>query len=188
MYYIVEDIKAKTWKGSKKWNKSFSPLEVGKVWFYTELEKLGNLVLKQGYNTFEKRNLLGFKKSSKKLEEKFETHNIDSWTLASFITGKTKIDNKALFRIAPMQLHRRQLHRYEPEIGGTRKPYGGTLSLGLKRGSVVKYGKLGLVYIGGTTNKKISLHNLGSGKRITKCGSIMDMNFFYFNNWKTSWV
>ncbi len=29
-HFIVEDIKAKTWRGSKKWNQSFSPLEVGK--------------------------------------------------------------------------------------------------------------------------------------------------------------
>jgi hypothetical protein len=186
--YVVEDIKAKTCKGSKKWNKSFSPLEVGKAWFYGELKKLGNLVLKQGYNTFEKRNLLGFKKSSKKLEEKFEVHNVDSWVLSSFITGKTKIDNRSMLRIVPMQLHKRQLHRYEPGLGGVRKPYGGTLSLGFKRGSVIKHNKLGLVYVGGTTIKKISLHDLKTGERITKCGSITDINFLYFNNWKTNCV
>jgi hypothetical protein len=37
--YVVEDIKAKTWKGSKKWNTSFSPLEVGKAWFYESYER-----------------------------------------------------------------------------------------------------------------------------------------------------
>ena len=186
--YVVEDIKAKTLKGSKKWNKSFSPLEVGKIWFYGELKKLGNLVLKQGYDTFERRNLLGFKKSSKKLEEKFDAHNVDSWTLASFITEKTKIDNKTLFRIVPVQLHRRQLHRYEPGLGGTRKLYGGTLSLGLKRGSVVKHSKLGLVYIGGTLKGNISLHDLKSGKRLTQSGFCKDVKFLYYNNWKTGRV
>jgi hypothetical protein len=33
---VVEDIKAKT-KGKRKWDSSFSPLEVGKKWFYSEL-------------------------------------------------------------------------------------------------------------------------------------------------------
>jgi len=185
---VVEDVKAKTWKGSKKWNKSFSPLEVGKVWFYGELEKLGSLVLKQGYDTFERRNLLKFKKSSKKLEEKFEVHNVDSWTLASFITGKSTIDNNSMFRIIPMQLHRRQLHRYEPGLGGIRKPYGGTLSLGLKRGSVVDHLRSGLVYVGGISKRGISLHDLKTGERITRYGSITDINFLYFNNWKTSQI
>ena len=41
--FIVEDIKAKTWKNSKKWNTSFSPLEVGKQWFYDQLRALAIL-------------------------------------------------------------------------------------------------------------------------------------------------
>ncbi len=44
---IVEDIKAKT-KGQKRWDKSFSPLEIGKKWFYA---KLDNLTLIEGYET-----------------------------------------------------------------------------------------------------------------------------------------
>jgi hypothetical protein len=184
--YIVEDIKAVTKKGYKKWNKSFSPLETGKIWFYTELKKLGNLILKQGYDTSERRNLLGFKKSSKKLAEIFDAHNIDSWILASFITGEINIDNRSMLRIVPMQLHRRQLHRYKPGLSGVRSPYGGTKSLGFRRGSVVKHNKLGLVYVGGTTNKKISLHNLKTGERITKYGLIKDVKFLYYSNWRTS--
>jgi hypothetical protein len=186
--YVVEDIKARTWKGSKKWNKSFSPLEVGKAWFYGEVSKLGKLVLKQGYDTFEKRSLLGFKKSSAKLEESFEAHNVDSWVLASFITGKSRIDNKDILRLIPLQLHRRQLQRYEPEIGGIRKPYGGTLSMGFKRGSVVSHNRLGLVYVGGTLKGNISLHDLESGKRLTQSGFCKDIKFLYYNSWRMSRV
>jgi hypothetical protein len=65
-------------------------------------------------------------------------------------------------------------------------PYGGTKSLGFRRGSVVKHNKLGLVYVGGTTNKKISLHNLKTGERITKYGLIKDVKFLYYSNWRTS--
>jgi len=38
--FVVEDIKAVT-KGKRRWDRSFSPLEVGKNWFYLELAKLG---------------------------------------------------------------------------------------------------------------------------------------------------
>ena len=38
-HVVAEDIKAWTRKGSKRWNSSFSPLEVGKQWFYDEIEK-----------------------------------------------------------------------------------------------------------------------------------------------------
>jgi len=35
--FVVEDIAATTKKGKRRWNTSFSPLEVGKHWFYQEL-------------------------------------------------------------------------------------------------------------------------------------------------------
>src|SRR5260370_10106127 len=39
--FVVEDIRAETHKGKwGKWNSNFSPLEVGKLWFYTALHKL----------------------------------------------------------------------------------------------------------------------------------------------------
>jgi len=77
--YVVEDIQARTAKGKDRWNKSFSPLEVGKKWFYSELEKLGKLELKQGFETKELRDSYGLKKTKSKLEECFSAHNVDSW-------------------------------------------------------------------------------------------------------------
>ena len=35
---VVEDIKAQT-KGKPRWDTAFSPLEVGKQWFYDEVRK-----------------------------------------------------------------------------------------------------------------------------------------------------
>ena len=185
---VVEDIKAKTLRGSKKWNKSFSPLEVGKTWFYDEVSQIGNLILKQGYETFERRNLLGLKKTSKKLDETFKAHNVDSWVLASFLTGKSSVDNRGMFRVIPLQLHRRQLHRFESGTGGIRRLYGGTQSCGFRRGSVVNHTKLGMVYVGGTMDGKISLHDLKSGKRLTQSGSYKDVKFLYLNPWRTQFL
>ena len=61
-YVCVEDIKARTLKSAKKWNTSFSPLEVGKSWFYTEIEKRWKLITLQGWETKEIRDRLGLKK------------------------------------------------------------------------------------------------------------------------------
>jgi hypothetical protein len=185
---VVEDIKARTWKGSKKWNKSFSPLEMGKAWFYDRVSKIGNLTLKRGYETFEKSNSLGFKKTKEKLAETFNAHNVDSWVLASFVTGKSIIDNRELFRVIPLQLHRRQLHRLKPGMGGVRTLYGGTRSMGMRRGSIVNHTELGMVYIGGTSKGKISLHAVESGKRLTKNVFCKDVKFLYVNPWRTQFL
>ena len=79
-HVCVEDIKARTI--AKKWNQSFSPLEVGKHWFYTEIRKRWELRTLQGYQTKEIRDRLGLKKSSEKLSETFNAHCVDSWCLA----------------------------------------------------------------------------------------------------------
>ena len=36
---VVENITAAPRKGAKRWNKSFSPLEAGKQWFYSRIEE-----------------------------------------------------------------------------------------------------------------------------------------------------
>ena len=93
----VEDIKARTIERAKKWNTSFSPLEVGKQWFYAEIRKRWQLRTLQGWQTKEIRDRLGLKKSSKKLAETFEAHCIDSWCLAYHTVGGSGVpDNMGL--------------------------------------------------------------------------------------------
>jgi hypothetical protein len=72
--FVVEDLKAWTKKGQRKWNRSFSPLETGKHWFYSELGKLGHVELKAGYETKELRDELGLRKTSNKLSNSFYAH------------------------------------------------------------------------------------------------------------------
>ena len=101
--FVVEDIAATTKKNCKRWNKSFSPLEVGKTWFYDELRKLGNLEVKQGYETKEMRDKLGLKKTKSKLENVFSAHNVDSWVLANYLIGGHVVpDNQIITRIVPL--------------------------------------------------------------------------------------
>ena len=86
-HVCVEDIKARTIANAKKWNQSFSPLEVGKQWFYSEVRQRWELLTLHGWETKEIRDRLGLKKSSDKLSETFDAHCIDSWCLAYHVLG-----------------------------------------------------------------------------------------------------
>jgi hypothetical protein len=83
-----------------------------------------------------------------------------------------------------LQWHRRQLHRLEAAKGGRRQPYGGTLSLGLKRGTLVRHRSLGLAYVGGTMGGKLSLHALYSGKRLTQGANLADCHPIKLLRWR----
>ncbi len=186
--FVVEDIKATT-RGKQRWDRSFSPLEVGKAWFYGELSKLAPVQTKQGWETKELREQLGLKKTRKKLAEVWEAHCVDAWVLAySAVGGKPKPDTTRLVCISPLSWHHRQLHRFEPEKGGKRKPYGGTLSLGIKRGTLVKHPRWGKAYVGGTMDGKLSLHDPKTGKRLTQSAKVADCRLIKLLRWKTRLV
>jgi len=182
--FVVEDIRART-KGKRRWDASFSPLEVGKAWFYEELGKLGRVETKQGYETKEMRDALGLKKTGRKLADVFEAHCVDSWVLANWwVGGHTEPDDKNILYMTPLRFHRRQLHRLQPEKGGIRKPYGSTSSLGFKRGSLVKHLKWGLCYTGGFLKDRISLHSFSTGKRLTQNADPGDCKFLNYSSWR----
>ena len=173
---VVEDIKAKT-MGKRKWDKSFSPLQMGKNWFYSQIP---NLTTKQGWETKELRDVLGLKKSHNKLSNSFDAHCVDSWVLANSAVGGNVVSNKQVLLIAPIRLHRRQLHRLQP-TEGKRPSYGGTMSLGLNRGSLVKHHKYGVVYVGGNRKGKLSLHSVSTGVRLTQSAKVEECKFLTHN-------
>jgi len=186
-HFIVEDIKAKTLEGKRKWNLSFSPLQMGKSWFYSELEKLGFLELKQGWETKRLRDELGLKKSKSKLSGKFEAHCVDSWVLAnSAFDTQTEPENKQILYLKPLQFFRRQLHVFNFTKDSIRKLYGGTRSLGFKRGSIVRHIKHGVCLIGGTSKNLISLHSTVNYKRLCQNAIPSDIKFLAYNNWRWS--
>jgi len=182
--FVVEDIKAWT-KGQRRWDVMFSPLEIGKQWFYEELEKISPVDLKQGYETKELRDNLGLKKTSKKLDDVFEAHCVDSWVLANWhVGGHDAPDNKRMLLMTPLHFHRRQLHRLQPAKGGERSPYGGTRSLGFKRGSLAHHSKHGLVYVGGFLKDRLCLHSIETGKRLCQNAKPTETKFLAFNTWR----
>jgi len=131
---VIEDIKAVTKPDKKNWNVSFSPLEVGKKWFYSELESMGlNVVLKQGFDTAELRKQHGLHKSNDKMSNKWDAHCVDSWILSAYNAEKLPILDTNMLLIKPMQFHRRQLHAFQPTKYGIRRPYGSTRSMGVQK-------------------------------------------------------
>lgn len=182
--FVVEDIKAVT-QGKRRWDRAFSPLEVGKQWFYEELGKLAPVERKYGWETKELRDSVNLKKSSDKLSDSFSAHCVDSWVLANdWVGGHTKPDNTKVLRVVPLQFHRRQLHRLQPDKNGVRKPYGGTRSMGFKRGSWVRHPRWGVCYVGGSTNGRISLHSLVTGKRLTQTAKPNDCVFLCYSSFR----
>ena len=168
-HVCVEDIKAVAKQYQKKWNQSFSPLEVGKQWFYAEIRKRWTLLTLQGFETKDIRDMLGLKKSAKKLSETFNAHCVDSWCLAYHAVGGSEIpDTTDIFCISPIPIRRRELHRQNPQKGGKRPRYGGTVLMdGLRKNTLVKHVRHGLTRLAGINAKDLfSIYSL-EGKRLT---------------------
>ena len=193
----VEDIAAVTKKGARRWNKSFSPLQVGKKYFYEKIKSWANLVTYSGFETYESRNAMGLKKTSNKMAEVFEAHCVDAFVLCSKTLGITKKPtNLNIMCISSVELKRRQLHVFQPAKGGERKRYGSTRSCGFKRGSLVKHPKYGCCLVGGwmelvqkkVTKKVISLHSIVDNSRLCTRANPSDCKFKSFNSWNVKFV
>lgn len=184
----VEDVVAITKEGKTKWNQSFSPLEVGKNWFYQQIEQLALTLIKTlGFDTKKHRDNRGFKKTTgkAKLDYVWEAHNVDSHSLVEIATKTQVKPFLGMYKIVFLEYHRRQLHVSNFAKGGKRKPYGTTVSLDLQRGSTVRYKKQ-LVYVGGSSKGKVSIHDIETSKRTNRYTKIQDIEVFYNRKYTTS--
>ncbi|GHO80794.1 hypothetical protein KSD_85650 [Ktedonobacter sp. SOSP1-85] len=188
---VVEDVQAVTRKGKGgTWNGSFSPVQVGKEHLYRLLREMGlTLHLREGWQTKELREQHGLKKTKSKSKQSFESHTVDSWVLAASISGAEHPTCTRLWYMVPAILHRRQLHRLQASKGGVRKPYGGTRSLGVKRGTLVKHKKYGLCTVGGVDRKRntISLHEYRTNTRLTQAAKVETCRVLTWLSWR-SWL
>ena len=178
----VKEAEADSTRMRRTWNGSFSPLEVGKLWFYNSLHKLAPVTIKQGWETSALRDALALKKTGRKMAEVWEAHAVDAWVLAWSVVGGSHIpDNKRLMFVMPFLWHRRQLHRFQPGKGGT-------LSLGIKRGTLVRHPKWGKATVGGTMQGRISLHHPETNRRLTQSANIADCQMVKLLRWRTRLV
>ena len=188
---VVEDVQAVSRPGKGgKWNRSFSPVQVGKEHLYRLLREMGLVVFtRQGWETKALRERYGLVKTKSKGEQSFESHAVDSWVLAASVSGAERPTCIRLWYVVPARLHRRQLHRLQASKGGVRKPYGGTRSLGKKRGTLVRHAKYGLCAIGGFDRKQqtISLHEYRTNTRLTQAARVKDCRTLTWVAWR-SWL
>jgi RRXRR protein len=188
---VVENVQAVTSKGKgRKWNASFSPVQVGKEHLYRLLREMGLVVhLSSGWQTSALREQFGLTKTKNKAQQSFESHSVDAWTLAASLSGAKHPTCRRLWYVVPVRLHRRQLHRLQASKGGRRKPYGGTRSLGLKRGTLVRHPKYGFCTVGGFDRKKhtISLHAYRTNTRLTQGAQVKDCRVLTWVAWR-SWL
>jgi len=186
---VVEDVQAVTRIGKGgKWNGAFSPVQVGKEHLYRLLGEMGLRVhLKEGWQTKELRERYGLRKTKSKSKQSFESHAVDGWVLAASISGASQPTCQRLWYVVPAVLHRRQLHRLQAAKGGIRKPYGGTRSLGLKRGTLVLHKQYGRCVVGGFDRQKrtISLHDYRTNKRLTQGAKVETCRVLTWVAWRS---
>jgi hypothetical protein len=79
-----------------------------------------------GYVTKTLREEAGLHKSGAKLSERWDAHCVDAFVLAnSAAEGAREPTSRQMLVIVPLQLHRRQLHRFNLGTGGGPNPMGG---------------------------------------------------------------
>jgi hypothetical protein len=141
----------------------------------------------KGHQTQSQRIHRGFKKTSQKLRDTWDAHNVDSHCLCELAIG----DIKPFFGINKCEFFkfsRRQTNVTNPQKGGVRQQHGTTRSLGLNRGALTKHKKYGLTYVGGTSKGKLSLHDIKTGKRLTQQANIKDCNILTNLRWRAQIV
>ena len=168
-HVVLEEDKAITKREKRKWNENFSPIQNGGNHYLSEARKTcADVSTIEAHTLPRLREKYGLSKSGDKAERSFHSHCVDAWCMAASITGAENPTDTSIHYTIPLRFHRRQLHRLEPGKGGTRKRYGGTISLGLKKGTLVKHVKHSLCYVGGNLRNRLSLHNPKTGRRITQ--------------------
>lgn len=188
---VVEDVQAPTRPGAgRRWNAAFSPVQMGKQHLYALLAGRGLAVhLRAGWQTKALREQYGLKKTTSKAKAVFASHAVDAWVVAASVSGATQPTCQRLWYVVPARLHRRQLQRLEAAKGGIRSPYGGTRSLGLKRGTLVRHPRYGLCTLGGVDRKRgrVSLHAYRTNARLTQGARVEDCQSFTWLAWR-SWL
>lgn len=183
---VVEDVNVATEEGGSRRNSAFSAIQVGKNWLYARITELGfTLNTFKGSQTASFRRQLGLFKTKNKASKSFDSHCVDSWVLTNEVLGnQSKPDLTHVLELKPLIHTRRQLHRFNFKKGGTRPRYGGTMSLGIQRGTLVNHVKYGKCLIGGNDGvDRVSLHSSISLKRLARNAKLTDLQLIAHSPW-----
>lgn len=112
---------------------------------------------------------------------------MDSHCLVELLYGDIE-PFKGLLRCDFLKKHRRNLYQQQFKKGGIKQPYGGTMSMGIKRGTLVDHPKWGKKIIGGTYKNKLSLHTIESGKRVCQNAKPEDITILTTLKWTVKYI
>jgi hypothetical protein len=174
----IEDVKFN--HRDKRWGKNFSTIEIGKNMIKSFIiEKVGrdNYITFEGFETEQIREKLGLKKSSNKSLETFNSHCVDSFSIASELSN-TEPNLNIKVVDDTYRPTRRRLHYTQPKKGGTRDKYSTGNFKGIRKGTICEFGQI----CGGTKNQvKIlpATRREASEKRVSK--SLSNINWLSHN-------
>ncbi len=144
----IEDVKFN--HRDKQWGKNFSTIEVGKNMIKAFIiGKVGrdNYITFEGFETEKAREKLGLKKSSNKSLETFNSHCVDSFSIASELSNAEPNFSIKVFDDT-YRPTRRRLHDTQPKKGGKRDKYSTGNFKGIRKGTICEFGQI----VGGTKN------------------------------------
>ncbi len=182
---VVEEVNFATEKGDRS-NSTYSAIQAGKNWLYSNILALGyHLTTFKGTQTASYRRRLGLFKTKNKASKSFDSHCVDSWVLANEVLGnQLKPDMIHVLELKPLTHTRRQLHQFNFKKGGTRSRYGGTMSLGIQRGTLVEHVKYGKCLIGGNNGiDRVSLHSRYTVIRLTQKAKLTNLKPIAHSPW-----
>jgi len=134
----------------KHYGKNFSTIEIGKNMIKAFIiGKVGrdNYITFKGFETGQIRQNLGLKKSSNKSSETFNSHCVDSFSIASELSSSQPNFNIKVVDDT-YRPTRRRLHDTQPKKGNVRDKYSTGNFKGIRKGTICKFGQI----VGGTKN------------------------------------
>ena len=145
----VEDVKFN--HRDKRWGKNFSTIELGKTMikkFIIDKVKREGIYLFAGFETEQAREKLGLKKSSNKSAENFNSHCVDSFSIASEIAESSEPNLNLIIVDDTYRPKRRRLHDIQPKKGNIREKYSTGNFKRVRKGTICEFGQI----VGGTKN------------------------------------
>ena len=148
----------------KRWGKNFSTIEVGKKFLYDWIEQKAELLLFEGRETQMWGELFGYRKTSDKSVETFNSHCSDALAIAGSIQNTERISvGKFICVDDTYRPVRRKLHDTQPTTRGVREKYSTGNYKGIRKGTMCNFGQI----CGGIKDKTLRVYDLNN-KRLSK--------------------
>ena len=165
-YYPVTNVALENIKfnhKNNKWGENFSTIEIGKNKIYNWIKEKACLQFFTGNDTEALRKKYGYKKSSSKSSETFNSHCSDALAIATELYAKEHVELGHFIVVDDTYRPvRRQLHDTQFSKGGIRHSYSTGNFKGIRKGTMCNFGQIcggtkKYAFIRDWTNKRIGV-------------------------------